>query len=242
MNKEELIQNYIANRLSEQEKRRVEKLLETDLEFSELYLEHKQVAIAFQISKSDELKKRLQKLDATTSTSGITKFMQGKFSKIAIAAIVIFGLYYMNTLTNSNDDIFESYFEISPNTYMPITRGVNLPTRSLEFEAFKAYEANDFKAAAVDFKELLKTNSNPNIQFYYAMSLLNQDKFNLALDQLNTLHNKHFDYQVESLWYTALIQTKNNDVESAKKHLSTIQQLNPNFKSAEIESILKALL
>ena len=125
---------------------------------------------------------------------------------------------------------------------MPITRGVNLPIRNPEFEAFKAYEANDFEAAAVDFKELLKTNSNPNIQFYYAMSLLNQDKFNLALDQLNNLRKEKFDYQVESLWYTALIQTKKNDIESAKKHLVSIQQLNPNFKSTEIAAILKTLL
>ncbi len=238
MDKERLIQDYSANRLSEKEKARVEDLLKTDLEFSELYLEHKQVAIAFQISEKEALKKRLQKLDTENTTSGIKKIVQSKFSQVAMVAVVIFGIFYI-TFFNSNDDIFESYFEISPNTYLPIVRGKT--ASDLKFEAFKAYERNDFEASAVAFHDLLKTDSNLNIQFYYAMSLLNQDKFDLALAQLNNLHKEKFDYQVESLWYAALIQIKKNDVESAKKHLLDIQQLNPNFKSAEIATILKDL-
>jgi hypothetical protein len=236
MNKEELIQDYIANRLSEKDKLRVEALLETDLELKEMYTTHKEVAAAFQISKSNEIKKRLQELDATETSSGGNNFMQGKFRRIAVAAVVIFGLFYMMTLLRSSDDIFESYFEVCPNTYLPVTRGNTI--KNLQFEAFKTYESNNFVASELAFYELLKTTADPNIKFYYAMSLLNQNKFDSALEQLNSLHKERFEYQVESLWYAALIQLKKNNTESAKKHLTYIQQLNSNFKSDEIKSIL----
>lgn len=236
MDKEEFIQNYIANRLSDEDKTRFEELLKTDLEFQELYETHKEMVAAFQLSKSKEIKARLQELDQEEIPVKTKSFFQSKFRKIAIVAVLVLGMFFMVNLLNSNGDLYETYFEICPNTYLPVTRGNT--QNDIQFEAFKAYESNDFKTAETIFETILKTEKNTTIQFYYAMSLLNQDKFNLALAQLNSIQNKEFDYQVEALWYTALIQLKNKDIESAKQHLKTIQQLNKDFKTEEIQSIL----
>jgi len=241
MNKEQLIQDYIANRLSEVDRKRVDDLLETDSEWKEAYIAYVEVADAFQISERDALKKRFQELDATTPTisilSRIKKRYLVKLSRMAVILVII-GLFYVIGLTNSSNGVFESYFEICPNTYMPITRGMNVSTESKEFEAFKAYETADFETSEIAFNELLKTTKNPTIRFYYAMSLLNQDKFNSALAQLKTINTTHFDYQAESLWYSALIYSKNNDMEQSKKNLLRIQELYPNFKADDVRSIL----
>lgn len=236
MEKEEFIQDYIANRLSDKEKTHFEELLKTDLEFQELYETHKEMATAFQLSKSKEIKARLQALDHEETPVKTKNFFQSKFRKIAIVAVLVLGMFFMVNLLNSNDDLYETYFEICPNTYLPVTRGTT--QNDIQFEAFKAYESNNFETAEARFSDVLKTTENPTIRFYYAMSLLNQDKFHLALAELNAVQNKKFDYQVEALWYAALIQLKNKDIESAKQHLKTIQQLNKDFKSEEIESIL----
>ena len=139
----------------------------------------------------------------------------------------------------SNGNLYESYFEICPNTYLPVTRGNT--TQDFEYEAFKAYENNDFATSENAFRQLLATENNHNIRFYYAMSLLNQQKFDAALQELQTLSNENFDYQVESLWYAALIQIKKDKKEDAKQYLSKIQQLNSSYKTDEINSILARL-
>lgn len=236
MQKEEFIQDYIANRLSDEDKTRFEELLKTDLEFRELYETHKEMAAAFQLSKSKEIKARLQALDHEETPVKTKSFFQSKFRSIAVAAVLVLGMFFMVNLLNSNGDLYETYFEICPNTYLPVTRGST--QNDIQFEAFKAYESGDFKTAETTFKKILETEKNTTIEFYYAMSLLNQDKFDLALAQLNAVQDIRFDYQVEVLWYAALIQLKNKDVKRAKQHLKTIQQLNKDFKTEEIQSIL----
>ncbi|EDP95598.1 tetratricopeptide repeat protein [Kordia algicida OT-1] len=241
MNKEEIIQDYIANRLSEKEKLKVEALLKTDEELQEIYETHVTLAEAFKLTKSAEIKERLQELDANEVNATKKKWNFGMWSRIAVAAVFILGIFYTITQLQSNDDFYELYFEKCPNTYLPVTRGNT--TQDLQIQAFIAYESNDFTKAVKLFEKLLQTSAKDNldIQFYYAMSLLNQEKYELALNELNTLTNTTFDYQAESLWYAALLQLKSENTAIAKKYLLQLRELNPSFKSEKVGMILEEL-
>lgn len=239
MNKEEFIQNYIANRLSEEEKEKVEALLKTDVELKEIYEGYKEMAVAFRLSKTEALKKRFQEIDEQSTTTRKTRFALSKWSKIIVAAVFILGVFFMVRTLQSKEDLYASYFEICPNTYLPVTRGEEAANPT--FEAFKAYENNDFKTAASQFEHILKTSDNKNIRFYYGMSLLNQEQYDLALEQLFLVNKESFDYQLESLWYTALIKLKKQQKNHAKQILTAIQQLNSDFKSEEIKTLLEQL-
>lgn len=243
MNKEEFIQNYIANRLSEADKVRAEELLKTDVELQELYETHQEMTAAFKLSNDKALKKRFQELDAIdtseTTIHEAKKFNFGMLGRIAIAAIFIVGAFFAINQFSSDGDVFESYFEVCPNTYLPVTRGTT--EQDAQFEAFKAYESGKYSKAQLGFTELLAKAENLNIRFYYAMSLMNQEKYDLALQELNNLTAQNFDYQTESLWYAALIQIKKKNGASAEKYLQTLQQLNPQYKKEEIKSILEKL-
>ncbi|MCH2194455.1 hypothetical protein [Kordia sp.] len=245
MNKEEFIQDYIADRLSDEDKVRAEELLKTDVELQELYESHLELTAAFQISNDKALKKHLQELDANTieaTDNGTKKSNFGMLKRIAIAAIFIIGAFFAINQFSANGDIFDSYFEVCPNTYLPITRGTSSPDAT--FEAFKSYESGNYLKAEKAFKDLLSSDDNPNIRFYYAMSLLNQEKSGLALKELNILTrntNANFDYQLESFWYVALIQFQQDKLEDAVKNLQVIQRVHPNFKAEEIKSILEKL-
>ncbi len=243
MNKEEFIQDYIANRLSAEEKVRAENLLQSDAELKELYEMHQELTVAFKISNDKALKKRLQALDENSEEANISHSSpKNKFNfikRIAIAAIFIVGAFFaINQFAGSNT-MFDTYFEVCPNTYLPVTRGITSP--NTQFEAFKQYESNDFESAEIAFKNILAKDANTSIRFYYAMSLMNQEKFELALNELNSLTNTTFDYQAESLWYAALIHLKNKNSATATKQLEQLQKLNANYKQEEITTILEKL-
>ncbi|MEM7105656.1 MAG: hypothetical protein AAF502_21135 [Bacteroidota bacterium] len=243
MDKEELIQDYLANRLSEEDKVLVDNLLKTDREFQKLYASHLELSMAFRISSEKALKKQLQELDASMTTesldNNIKKSNFGLLRRLAIAAIFILGVFIGIDQFRADNDVFDSYYEICPNTYLPITRGET--NTGKEYEVFKAYENGYYATAETNFEEILRSKNDLNIRFYYAMTLLNQDKYDLALAELKTLTDQTYDYQIESLWYAALIQIKKQDYNVAKEYLLKLRSLNSSYKSQEIPSILKAI-
>ncbi|MBC2843639.1 tetratricopeptide repeat protein [Winogradskyella flava] len=237
MNNEELIQDYIANRLSEKEKAKVERLLETNSGFKTAFESHKDIAVAFKVSEADKLKTYFKQLEdnPVNSTSLFNKF---KYVYLAVASIIAIGFFYNSFNTVSGNELFNSNFEIYPNTYQPVTRSNE---SSANNDAFVAYEKNDFITAERDFETLLKTSENPNIRFYYALSLLNQSKFDLALKQFEILDGKEYDYIEESLWFSALIQVKKENDIKAKEKLNQLKILKSAFKSEERKLLLQKL-
>lgn len=232
MDTEKLIQDYIADRLSKKEIDYVENLIETDYNFKVAFNEHKNTTEAFKILESKLIKNRFNELENKNKS----RFKINKALMATAVVALVTCLFYINLFTKSNTDIYNSYFDKCPNTYFPITRGNNI--ENLKFKAFKAYENNEFKTSETFFNQLLKKEDNLSLKFYYAMSLLNQEKTDLALNQLLALKSKSFDYQIESLWYSCLIYIKKEDIINAQKNAKLIQQLNPDFKTKEVETIL----
>lgn len=236
MDKEQLIQGYIANTLSQADKEIVEKLLKTDADFKVAFELHNDVAMAYKVSESQILKERFQKIELQRSKNNL--FGISKIGYSAIASILIIGFFYIFNSDPSGKDLYTSNFTIYPNTYQPVTRDI---TETENSNAFMAYENKDFQNAEVAFEEILKTSENPNIRFYYAMTLLNTAKFDQALAQLNQLQEVDFDYKEEVLWYTALIYLQKEDIKNAKTSLETLDRLNSRFKSDERTHILEEL-
>lgn len=234
MNNEQLIQDYIANRLSEKEKAYVERMLETDLDFKSDFETHKNISKAFKISEAKSLKERFQELEKK-SPKQKSLFQRYKHLYLAVASVIIIGFFYNQFSTQTGDELFNSYFDIAPNTYQPITRTEN----STNNDAFIAYENGNFLSAENKFETQLKTTDNPNIRFYYASSLLNQSKLDLALKQFQILNQLNFDYYDESLWYTALIYVKKEDFNNAKEYLSRLNNKKSEFKIEERKQLLE---
>eukprot|EP01093_Parvamoeba_rugata_P006433 TRINITY_DN2014_c0_g3_i1.p1 TRINITY_DN2014_c0_g3~~TRINITY_DN2014_c0_g3_i1.p1 ORF type:complete len:238 (+),score=50.77 TRINITY_DN2014_c0_g3_i1:585-1298(+) len=237
MNNETLIQDYIANRLSTNQRAEVEHLLETDSEFKAEFESHKDMAVAFKISEAESLKRRFQELENTLPKEKST-FKTVKYAAFAIASVLVIGLCYNIFNTTTGNDLFEDYFEISPNTYQPVTRSNN---SDKDNTAFIAYENGNYELAENKFETLLKTSENPNIRYYYASSLLNQSKYDLALEQFQILNKIDFDYTDESLWYTALIYIRTEDYDNAKAQLKRLNSKNSVFKTKERKVLLEKL-
>ncbi|WP_040279265.1 tetratricopeptide repeat protein [Psychroserpens damuponensis] len=236
MDTEQLIQDYIAHRLSDDDQAKVVRLLETDAEFKAEFQSYKDMSVAFKISEAQSLKKHFQQLDTQENPHKKSNF--NRYLYLAIASIIVFGLFYNLLSTPSGDQLFNSYFDHAQNTYQPITRTSG---NNIKNVAFVAYENGNFKTAENEFKTLLQTSKNPSIRFYYASSLLNQAKYELALEQFKILNQIDFDYTNESLWYTALIYVKHEDYENAKAQLNTLNTRASTFKAKDRKALLKYL-
>ncbi len=92
-----------------------------------------------------------------------------------------------------------------------------------------------------EFETLLEINNNPNIRYYFASSLLNQSKYDLALEQFQILNQLNFDYNDESIWYTALIYIRTEDYDNAKAQLKRLNSKNSVFKAKERKVLLEKL-
>jgi tetratricopeptide (TPR) repeat protein len=157
---------------------------------------------------------------------------------LAVACAVVLGFFFNIYTSETGSTLYDSNFDVLPNTYQPITRGTS---ENENLKAFEAYENGDFKTAEAEFEDILKTSTNPNIQFYYGLSLLNQSKFDLALEEFNKITDINYEYQAELLWYKALIHIKKEAYPKAKEYLEILNAQNANFKAKERNVLLKKL-
>lgn len=237
MDSEQLIQDYLKNKLSDEGIKTFNKGLETDADFKNKFEEYVDIQNAFKLSEAQNLKEQLNDLEPKHLPLS-KKLFNNKYLNLAYAAVLVIGLFFVfNSKTNTNQ-LFNDYIDTYPNVYQPITRGQE---KNDSYKAFQAYENRNFNAAEIQFSELLKTDTNPNLQFYYAMSLLENNKLDLALSQLKNLATKKHEFTAEVQWYSALINLKNKDLEAVKTHLNTLKKSDSSFKTEEAEAILNKI-
>lgn len=231
MNHEALILKHFNKTLSKDEETVFSNLLETDADFKTLFNEHENMHVAFKLNEKQSLKNHLNNFDSNTHS--VKKKLNQKIIVLATACCLLIGAFYF--LNNSSSNIYDTYFDVYPNVLEPVVRG----EQSTNSDAFMSYENENYSDAEAHFKEVLKKNVNPNIEFYYAMSLLNQDKFDDAQNVLEALKTKTHEFLPEVYWYSALIAVKNNDIKQAKKELDLLKLTNSDFKKEDIKSLLK---
>lgn len=237
MNKEDLLQKYFKNTLSQKEEEHFKSLLETDADFKATYEEYNNFNLAFKSHEADTLKSFLKSLDGTNKIRRLKWYQNTKFIYLA-AAVLVLALCIPFLVKSDINDLYNDYFQVYPNVEQPIVRGAEETEIN---SAFKAYEANKYSLAIDAFRNLLEEDNNPNYRFYYAMSFLNNNQTELALKELSQLENINFDYQYEVLWYTALIHLKNNETNEAVAKLNELENSESSFKSKERKVLLQKL-
>jgi hypothetical protein len=237
MNKEDLLQKYFKNTLSQKEGEHLKSLLETDADFKASFEEYNNFNLAFKSHEAGALKSFLKSLDSTDKLQQLKWYKNTKIIYLA-AAILVIALCIPFLVKPDMNNVFNDYYDVYPNVEKPIVRGAEETEIN---SAFKAYEANNYSLAVDAFQNLLEEDNNPNYRFYYAMSLLNNDQSDLALEELSQLENIDFDYQNEVLWYKALIHLKNNENKQAIAKLNELENSESSFKSKERKVLLQQL-
>lgn len=213
--REELIQDYLEQILTDEEQSQFDALLENDPDFrAELQLQSELHAI---------LKNRLNRDDSglrekLTLAEHAQRKGPGRMRWIpllAAACVLIFGVLFFFPLQNSVYTLPEMRSEI--------VRG-DLSQEGQTYEgAVKAFNDGDFTKSSAILSELQQ--ANPNIvqyQYYHALSLIGERKFKAAAHHLTPLADGKSVFKDEAQYYLGVALYEDGQTEDAKRRLKGI--------------------
>ncbi|MFA9192084.1 tetratricopeptide repeat protein [Flavobacterium sp. FZUC8N2.13] len=133
---------------------------------------------------------------------------------VAASVVLLLGLFLFNP---SSKPGFEEYNQYE-NAYLT-ERGEGIDTLK---QVETAFNAKDFKAAIPLFEAILKTNKTAEIQYFYGVSLLENNQINQAEAVFNEIKSGNSIYKNKAIWSLALAQLKQKDYKGCKEILLTI--------------------
>ena len=241
MNKEDLIQRYFKNLLSDSEQKKFAYLKKTDASFVEPIKRYADLQAVIKADEKNNLKKRLQQLEVQTITPTKSKY---RFWKISIAASITLAIgissYLLWVNTKAPTDLYATYFAPYPNVVHPVVRSEQT-ANDIAGIAFLTYENGEYIRAKKSFEQLLKIDNSLDNQFYLAMTLLNKGEETEALQQLELLAQSETKFLPQVYWYKSLIYLRRGDTANARKNLKQLQALKADYKKKEISLLLNQL-
>lgn len=222
MNEERYIvfENYLSNELSAEEKTNFEKQLAEDSELASAFEIFKELHLHLEnkFGNQEELKafkknlKSISKEHFKTKKPKVVAFKPWQYA-IAASVAVLVGLFVFQNINPSFDDYN------NPERATFIERGEVKENLKLAQDAFNA---KNYKTAITYFEAILKESKSPEIQYFYAVSLLETDQFQKAEINLSDLRYGNSIYKNKATWYLALSKLKQKDYKSCKNILLTI--------------------
>ncbi len=215
-----LFENYLSNELSAEEKINFEKQLAEDSEFASAFEIFKELNMHLEnkFGNEQELKafkknlKSISKDHFKTKKPKVVAFKPWQYAIAASVAILV-GLFVFQNINPS----FEDYNNPEMATF--IERGDVNENLKLAQDAFNA---KNYKTAIPYFEAILNSTKTPEIQYFYAVSLLEDNQFQKAETNLSELKSGTSVYKNKATWYLALSKLKQEDYKSCKEVLLTI--------------------
>ena len=215
-----LFGQYLENELSAEEKINFEKQLAEDQEFASafeifkdlnLHLEQK-FGNTVELNAFKKNLKSISKEHFKTKKSKVVAFKPWQYAIAASVAILVV-LFFFQNINPSFDDYNE------PENAAFTERGeVNENLK----QAQDAFNTKNYQAAIPYFEAILKVNKSPEIQYFYSVSLLEDNQFQKAETNLLDLKSGTSIYATKATWYFALSKLKQNDYKSCKEILLAI--------------------
>ena len=215
-----LFGQYLENELSAEEKTDFEKQLTEDQEFASAFEIFKELNLHLEnkFGNEKELKafkknlKSVSKEHFKTKKSKVVALKPWQYSIAASVAILV-GLFVFQNINPSFDDYN------NPEMATFVERGDVNENLKLAQDAFNT---KNYKAAIPHFETILKESKSPEIQYFYAVSLLENDEFQKAETNLLELQSGTSVYKNKATWYLALSKLKQKEYDSCKAILLTI--------------------
>ena len=225
MNEEHFLtfDQYLQGEMTDEDQLIFEEQLKSDPEMASafetfkdlnLHLEHKFGQTNELESFKDNLKGISKKHFKKSKTKVIT-FKPWQYAAAASVA-VLFGILFLNQKSNPT---FEDYNQ--PETAFFTERGEANDNLKLAQDAFNA---KNYKTAIPLFETILKTDQSAEIQYFYGISLLEENKLQEAETIFTALGTGNSIYKNKAIWSLALSKLKQKDYKTCKKLLLTIPE------------------
>lgn len=213
---------YLDNELSAEEKINFEKQLSEDQELASAFETFKELNLHLEnkfgnATELEAFKKNLKSISKEHFKPKKSKVVGLKPWQYAAAAsvAVLMGLFFFQNINPSFDDYNK------PEMAAFVERGdVNENMKLAQY----AFNDKKYKAAIPYFEAVLKTIKSPEIQYFYAVSLLENNQFQKAETNLLELKSGTSIYKNKATWYLALSKLKQEDYKSCKEILLLIPE------------------
>ncbi|WP_024772269.1 tetratricopeptide repeat protein [Aquimarina macrocephali] len=225
--KYELFDRFCSNELSATEEKTLTKLISENESIAKelkLYQElNSHLDTRFASEKEEEALENNLKIigdshfnrKATTKETKVIRMPAWAYAAAASVAI-IFGVYFFGQSSPTYND-FANIPELS------ITERGNTEKNSKNAE--HAFNSKDYAEAEKHLLILLsKDENNAEYQFYYGLSLLEQDKYVATTRVLEKLYQGNSGYKYKALWFESLNQLKQKKYDQCAALLKNIPE------------------
>jgi hypothetical protein len=208
-------ENYISNEMSENDKIIFEKKLKDDPDFLTSFNLYKETS-AFTAHKfsleTEQFKSNLKSIskdyfiNQKPKKSKLVK-LRPIFFSIAAILVLFFGLQFFE-----NDPQFEDYNQFQNAS---ITERSDVTLEDLN-KAQNAFNDKKFNEAISIFQKVIKENKTPEIDYLYAIALLQENRILEAEAIFNNLKDNYVIYKDNALWCLAVSKLKQKDYKACK--------------------------
>ena len=239
----DLIGKYISNSLSESEDKEFRAQLNDQTFRDELWLQGQMVDILSD-AKDQELKEYLRQYRKDEDTKKSSFFLE-PYIKYAAVFVLLIGAFFLFKQFSGDTSIdslalIEKYDSRYPAEL--VQRGVG-SEMSQEYKIAMSIYANQRYADAYAAFDVLKDQS-PKIQLFKANSLIEQKKYEEAIDLLKSIEGD--DIEVTGVsenrdWYLAMSYLGNNNIKKAIAQLEQISKSESHVFKGKAKKILTEL-
>lgn len=223
-------ENYLQNGMTVEEKAEFEERLKDDKDFSGQFEAYKEATLHLEHKFSEEtvaFKQNLSKIsnayfaDKGKQKGRVISFRPWYYGVAASIAIVL-GTWF--SMQNS-----------SPNYYdFPHEEAYFVGRDSVDADKKKAqdlFNNKDYRQAVATFEKMER--GNQELDYFYAISLIETDNYAKAESMLKDLQNGNSVYKEKAIWYRALLELKQGDLQACGKMLKQIPEDAEDYERAQ---------
>ena len=99
--------------------------------------------------------------------------------------------------------------------------------------AQNAFNEKNYKVAIENFEIVLKDYDKPEVRFFYAISLLEENRYAEAETNFTTIQKGTSIYRDKATWYLALSKLKQNQYDECKNYIKQIPEDAEDYAKAQ---------
>ena len=242
----EELENYIHNKLSDEELSSFEEELTSNYDLvSEIDL-IKNIDLALQEKDIMQLRSKLKDIageiasekQTERSIAGKVKYKRTLISAVAASLILLMGITGVLSRQSSQSEIYKDFYNKYETT--GIVRSASVATDKTLTEAMQKFDSKDYDAALNLFSEVISRDQNNMVgHFYSGVTLQETGKYNNAIKEFETvIIDKDNLFIEQAQWYIGLCYLQTNENKKAYKQFKKIAQCN-GFYQQQAKAILR---
>lgn len=227
---------YLQDEMTVEEKNSFEKQLAEDPEFASEFETFKNVHLQLETKfgyeeEREAFKENLIKVSDKHFNKPKVIALKPWYYGAAAAAVILMGLFFYNY---SQKPSFED-FNHPESAYFTERGNVDAMLKQAE----TAFNSKEYQKAITLFESILKENDTPEIQYFYGVSLLQDNQINKAQNVFSGLKSGTSAYKDKATWNLALVKLKQKNYNACKEILLTIPEDYEDY--VEVQILLREL-